>query len=242
MSYSRMDLARATAGIWGERRDGWPPVTPRGKLFMGDAIHQLGERLHGGEWTGKEPVAGPVHYYEGRTEPAWAAGRLAAERWARVWQPLCQWLVDGDLPVWGRSDLGDLIECRPDAYAADDAAKVLASCRVRWVPPSYFGSSEWLLAFVDKNAFNELAGGRKPGETPAWWPDDGETAKSWCERLAPLEEAKRRARLNALSPGVNDWSKALAVMWAEARGVELSWKSFQQYLLAQRANRTGAGR
>lgn len=237
MRFRRDDLSRSAAQLWGGRRE-WPAVTPRGKLFMGDAIQQLGERLHGADWTGKEPVAGPVRYYEGRVEPAWVAGKQSAERWATVWPQLCQWLVDGDLPVWGRNDLGELVECEASVFASDDASAVVASCRVLWVPRSYFGGSEWLLAFVDAEAFATLVGGRKPNETPDWWPPEGMTdAKPWCALAPVLAEAKRRARYCAVVPGQSDWSRMLRVMWAEATGKELGWKTFEQYLIEHKSNR-----
>lgn len=80
------------------------------------------------------------------------------------------------------------------------------------------------------------------GTKPEWWPADGDNAKSWVmgpAGVAILAEARRRSRLFALAPGRNDDCRALVVMWADATGKELTWPSFQQYLIADRqsANR-----
>lgn len=231
--YRTSELKREAARLWGAARAGWPPVTPTGKLFIGEAVERLGRHLHGDEWTGREPLARQPVLTGAEGDQAMKA---ASARWQGVWKRMCLWIADGSLPVWARSDLGTMLPASGDVFAAEDGPMILASGRVLW--SNGWSASGWLPAFVGEAEFAALSAGHAPGEAPDWWPREGERLRGWVGRAIVRAEAERRARAAVYGAQQADFIRAALAMWKEAgqpTGTEGSVE--QEWLAATRGER-----
>lgn len=162
----------------------------------------------------------------------------ALSRWNSVRLTITRWLVGGHLRFALRFPDGKMIDGDSSNWNTDRAATNFRCCQLVWTSGTGAWDSSWPLpVFVLSADLDTLLQGQMPGAKPDWWPTDRDNAKSWVTGpagVAILAEARRRSRLFALAPGRNDDCRALVVMWADATGKELSWQTFQQYLLAER--------
>jgi len=227
--------------FWTQRP--WPEIDPPGFTFMGRAIDQIGRSMFGEDWTGTEPaeqalpprkkIMGDVpDQLRDMISKRYRDNEAALERWSRVRLSLLSALLDGSLGSFMRWGNGTMRPAKTTEWNRSEASALLAACCIISVGE---WSSVHLSAFVVTDHLDTLAAGREPTGRPDWWPTDGDTAKSWVtgqSAVAVLAEARRRSRLVAIAPGRNDYCKGLTVMWAEAKGREISWKTFQQYLIA----------